>query len=310
MEHKRVNLGFLTFLILESILLLSYDLWAPLVDLDSTMISTLVAESTLFLPPVIFLWLGRKEYSLVDRIGLRPMKLSTTVIVFIYGVVIMPIGTLANAISMLWVDNTVMESGSDMLADKWYLALIASAVIAPFIEELCFRGFMYNGYRRDGARMSAVVLSSLCFAFMHMNFNQAAYAFVLGIAFALIYEATGSMWSTFICHALFNAETVILMFVGDYLYPGIYDDITVDRAEIMSEIPVYVLISVIAIVLAAFLLFAAGKLAGRSENLRELFSRFESYEKKPKIVTAPLVVALSLLFTYMVAEEVLKYIYS
>ena len=308
MEHKRVNLGYLTFLILEIILILTIGIWDRYLDLDDSMVSTLLAESTILIPPIIFIFLGRKEYSIKERVGLKLMKPSTVVIVILYAIVVMPIGTLANAISMLWVDNTVLEASGTMLDNDWYMALIAIAIVAPFVEEFCFRGFVYNGYRYDGARLSAVFMSALMFAFMHMNFNQAAYAFVIGIAFAVIYEATGSLWSSFICHSLFNAESVILMFIADHFYPGIYDEMTINRDEIMSDIPVYAIVAVFAIVIGICLIYVAAKIENRHERLKELFEGFNygAGSKKVKIVTAPLVISLVLLFAYMILSEVVN----
>ena len=226
MEYKRVNWGFFVFLILEIVLILLFVFDVINVDLEDTMISTLVAESTIFLAPVIMLSFNRDDIKLTDRLGLKGMKLSTTAMVVLYGIFIMPVGTLANAISLLWVDNTVLDSTGAMLSQNWIVVLIATAVIAPLVEEFCFRGFMYNGYRQDKIRFSAVIVSALAFAFMHMNVNQAAYAFIVGIAFALIYEATGSLWSSVICHGLFNAESVIFMYLEEYFYPGTYDDLS------------------------------------------------------------------------------------
>ena len=80
---------------------------------------------------------------------------------------------------------------------------------------------MYCGYRRDGSRVAAVIMSALAFALMHLNFNQAAYAFIIGVAFAFIVEATGSLWSSIMCHMMFNAESVIVMLVGNYLEHGL-----------------------------------------------------------------------------------------
>ena len=304
MEYRRVNWGFFVFLILEIILILLFVFEVINVDLEDTMISTLVAESTIFLAPVIMLSFKRDDISLKDRLGIKGMKLSTTVMVVLYGIFIMPIGTLANAISLLWVDNTVLETTDSMLSQNWVTVLIATAVVAPLIEEFCFRGFMYNGYRQDKIRFSAVVVSALAFAFMHMNVNQAAYAFIVGIAFALIYEATGSLWASVICHGLFNAESVIFMYLEEYFYPGTYDDLTINRDEILSYLPFYALLAVGGLIFAILFLYLAAKFQNRIKNVRGLFEPYGQGEKKPKIFSAPLVVTLILLFCYMISNEI------
>lgn len=300
MEYKKINWAFLAFLGLELVLMISLVLWGSNIDLDNVMISILLAESTIVIPPVIVLVFGKYSEGICNRLAIKKMRPLTFVAVFIYGILIMPIGTLANAISMLWVDNEVLESSGAMLDAPWYLTLLSSAIIAPVLEEFVFRGFMYCGYRRDGSRVAAVIMSALAFALMHLNFNQAAYAFIIGVAFAFIVEATGSLWSSIMCHMMFNAESVIVMLVGNYLEPGLYDDVTVDRASIIDSLPGYIIAAVVATVLAILVLAWAAKLQGRLENMRLLFESRSEGENKPKIITGPIVISFIMCLGYMI----------
>ncbi len=300
MEHKKVNWGFLAFLALEVILMIYLLFWGSDIDLDNVLLSTVLAESTIFIPPVFILALSSYDEGIWARVGFKTFRPLTLLAVILYGVLIMPLGTLANAVSMLWVDNEVLASSEAMLNAPWYITLISSAVIAPFVEEFTFRGFMYLGYRRDGARISAVIMSALAFAFMHLNFNQAAYAFIIGVAFALIVEATGSIWASIICHFIFNFDSLAYMLLTNYLTPGAYEDVSVDRAEILESIPTYIIIAAVATILAICVLAWAAKLQGRMSNLRQLFEGKTEGEDRVKIITAPIVIAFILCLTYMI----------
>ena len=66
-----------------------------------------------------------------------------------------------------------------------------------------------------------VLLSSLLFGLMHMNFNQAPYAFALGVAMAVLVEATGSLWSSVLMHVIFNAQSVLLMYFYQHFMPEV-----------------------------------------------------------------------------------------
>ena len=114
MEYKKINWAFLAFLGLELVLMISLVLWGSNIDLDNVMISILLAESTIVIPPVIVLAFGKYSEGICNRLAIKKMRPLTFVAVFIYGILIMPIGTLANAISMLWVDNEVLESSGAM----------------------------------------------------------------------------------------------------------------------------------------------------------------------------------------------------
>ena len=92
----------------------------------------------------------------------------------------------------------------------------ASAVImymtiglAPaFAEEFLFRGVIYGNLRVYG-KTQAILISSLLFALMHQNIGQFFYTFVGGIAMALMYELTGSIWCSIFYHLLNNELSVL-----------------------------------------------------------------------------------------------------
>ena len=101
----------------------------------------------------------------------------------------------------------------------------ASAVImymtiglAPaFAEEFLFRGVIYGNLRPFG-KMQAILISSALFALMHQNIGQFFYTFVGGIALALMYELTGSIWCSIFFHLLNNELSVLteILYYGKY----------------------------------------------------------------------------------------------
>ncbi len=106
------------------------------------------------------------------------------------------------------------------------LHLLAGAVIAPFYEEVLFRGFALNAWRKTVGTRGAIVRSSALFVLAHMlfvggdTFSEAvSLAFVGGvvripIALALgwLYVRTGSLWGPIGLHAAFNG---ILIAIGE-----------------------------------------------------------------------------------------------
>lgn len=86
---------------------------------------------------------------------------------------------------------------------------LAIAVAAPLIEELIFRGLVYQRIRRlSGVRM-AVILSALYFGVYHMNIVQGIYAFLLGGLLAWVYEKYQTLWAPILFHASANLLSVI-----------------------------------------------------------------------------------------------------
>lgn len=95
-------------------------------------------------------------------------------------------------------------AGSDSPAA---LALTAVTLIAvsPMAEEFLFRGLVFSGIRRCVRFVPAAVLSALIFALFHGNIGQGIFGFLMGLAFALVYEKSGSLAAPVIMHAAANA---------------------------------------------------------------------------------------------------------
>lgn len=90
------------------------------------------------------------------------------------------------------------------------MALVA-CVGAPLAEEVVFRGYIYGAVKKLSNIWFAVLFSGLFFAAVHMNLASMLPLFVLGVALAVVYEATGSLWTPIAVHFLFNGVNVGFM---------------------------------------------------------------------------------------------------
>ena len=82
-----------------------------------------------------------------------------------------------------------------------------------FNEEILCRGFVFGSYKRVST-VRGIFLSALIFGLFHMNFNQMPYAFLLGIVFALMNAATGSLLTSMLMHFLLNGFNVLINFMA------------------------------------------------------------------------------------------------
>jgi hypothetical protein len=86
---------------------------------------------------------------------------------------------------------------------------ITLAVTAPICEEIIFRGFLMRGWSesRIGAP-GAIVLSSLLFAAIHVQYNLPTLATVLGLAlvFGMMRWRSGSTALTILLHMVWNVS--------------------------------------------------------------------------------------------------------
>ncbi|HEX8068242.1 MAG TPA: CPBP family intramembrane glutamic endopeptidase [Thermoleophilaceae bacterium] len=91
-------------------------------------------------------------------------------------------------------------------------ALIGAAVlvivVAPVAEEFFFRGFFYRALRTRMAVLPAALLDGALFGVIHFEGADTAEILpilaVLGVTFCLVYERTGTLFTTIALHALNN----------------------------------------------------------------------------------------------------------
>ena len=90
------------------------------------------------------------------------------------------------------------------------MALIA-ITLAPFVEELIFRGFIFNALWRRIPFAPAAIISGILFGAAHGQAAGVAPLAAGGIVLAMVYARTGSLWSSMISHGTFNGITLLLL---------------------------------------------------------------------------------------------------
>ena len=100
------------------------------------------------------------------------------------------------------------------------LRVILLVIIAPVTEETLFRGIILRGLLGRHRPATAVALTSLLFAAVHMNPWQTFSAFFLGILFGWVYLRTGSLMLCMLAHAMYNGTGVIFSLVPWHI-PGL-----------------------------------------------------------------------------------------
>ena len=102
------------------------------------------------------------------------------------------------------------ENAMEMIMDApVWITLISVSVFAPLFEEWLCRGLVLRGLLQKTHPVSAILVSAVFFAVLHMNPWQALPAFLLGILFGYVYYRTGSLKLTMLMHCVNNTMAVI-----------------------------------------------------------------------------------------------------
>lgn len=92
--------------------------------------------------------------------------------------------------------------------------LIMAGIVAPFVEEIVFRGLLYGWLRARFGVNSGIALSSAGFALAHGIPILMPALFVHGAILAMVYQRSGSLWPSVIVHGLFNAVMIVALYAA------------------------------------------------------------------------------------------------
>lgn len=161
----------------------------------------------LLLSVVLFLFLKRND--LLESYGLCKSKVPAAKMLFYIPVLVM---LTAN----LWYGVGIYVSPLEAVCYALTMLCVG------FLEEVIFRGLLFNAMRKDGVK-SAIIVSSLTFGIGHIvnlfngsgaellpNLLQVVYATAAGFMFVMIYYKTESLIVCILAHGVFNALSVFV----------------------------------------------------------------------------------------------------
>lgn len=201
-------------------------------------VQLILSQLILFLPAAIYLF--TEKVPLKEVIRLNRIKNTNIFFLVLLAFTISPVLTFINSLSMLFVENRSSTTIIQIVTDSpLLLSAVVVALLPAVFEEMAYRGLYFNSYRGAGV-LKAALLSATMFALLHGNLNQFSYTIIIGLFFALIVEATGSIISSIIMHFIINISSVIqvyliptLMMLLEYTY---YDAIDSGNNEVAALI--------------------------------------------------------------------------
>jgi len=102
-----------------------------------------------------------------------------------------------------------------------FTSSIIAAIFGPVIEEIFFRGVMYNAVKRKFGVFAGIFITSVLFSFLHthaMTYFLVGFVpiLILGMALAYLYEKTGSLIPSITLHIMNNVGSVFMVFLFRY----------------------------------------------------------------------------------------------
>ncbi|MFT6863042.1 MAG: membrane protease YdiL (CAAX protease family) [Akkermansiaceae bacterium] len=178
------------------------------------------------LVPAVLFW----RANLAEFFGLRWEKWQSIFWImpaFVFGMMVL--GALLVASGWQdWVTDTYGSKPQEAVTllretkDVGLLVAIAvsAVIVAPIVEEVMFRGYLYPVVKRYSDRWFAALFTGVLFGVIHYNFMSLPMLAFMGVVLVVLYEVTGSLWVTIGCHAAFNGTSIgVMLFARFYELP-------------------------------------------------------------------------------------------
>ena len=132
---------------------------------------------------------------------------------------IVPFVLLISLILNSLIDN---QNGSNPLLEivlnnknyfSFVILFVTTTLLAPFFEEVIFRGVLLPTISRDFGKIWGIIISAFIFALAHLSIGEMPPLFVLGIGLGITRIASGSLLSSVIMHSLWNGLTFLNLFL-------------------------------------------------------------------------------------------------
>jgi len=91
------------------------------------------------------------------------------------------------------------------------ILLIVVALIAPFSEEIFFRGFLYSAFKKSWGINAALFLSSFLFAVVHLELYSFVPLMIIGWLLAYLFEKTKSLLPAIFLHGVYNLILILIL---------------------------------------------------------------------------------------------------
>lgn len=129
---------------------------------------------------------------------------------------------LHNVILMLLGVDTqgdrILELFAALDSPVWFI--LVGVIFAPLVEELFFRGFLFQGFRQQYGWVKGGLLSSVIFGAAHLDPVAFLPTAILGFLLAYMYHRTNSVWVPILLHVLVNALGLCAAYAATQM-PGV-----------------------------------------------------------------------------------------
>ena len=154
----------------------------------------------------------------------KPTKADASVLMRIIGVyAAVVIFVLPIVLSLFLSPETINQSQeigiatNDIPLLELLLSALALLVLVPVVEEIVYRGVMFQGIAKYTGVWPAAIVSSALFGVAHGQVNVGIDTFILGFLSCVLLLKTRNLWMSIFLHSMKNGVAFMILFVSQSL---------------------------------------------------------------------------------------------
>lgn len=167
--------------------------------------------SAIFVIPTYWFILWLRKQKLRQYCGFEKITPKNIILSALVGIaLVLPVSFIIDFLSIDKLSPGTEQIFNTMFSNNTIpILLLSVGIAAPILEEILFRGLVFNELRKALPIPVAIVFQGLLFGLIHFNLTQFIYASALGILFGFVYIWIKSIWATIVIHIFFNSANIL-----------------------------------------------------------------------------------------------------
>lgn len=116
-----------------------------------------------------------------------------------------------SAVFSMEISNTVQEG---LFSSNVIMQLMGIGIVVPVMEEVLFRGLVYNRFKDYNKEWLSGILGAAVFAIYHGNLMQIIFAFPMALIITETYRRNKTLAAPILFHVTVNISSVLITYAG------------------------------------------------------------------------------------------------
>ena len=156
-----------------------------------------------------------------DSLGLRGLPTWTDILLSPVGYIVSLLGAVAIVYVMQlilpvvnWSETQDVGFNNVISSTDRIITFVALVILAPLMEELIFRGYLYSRLRGKMSALPAIILVSVLFGAMHGQWNVGIVVGVMSVVLCIAREMTGTIYAGILMHMIRNGIAFYMLYIN------------------------------------------------------------------------------------------------